>query len=98
MTLQSLRKPYFSKVQFCRHPETTLNFMINLLGYILFSLQQPLKLAKFSHFIEKIVFWETLEAPREKTVHLQELIIKNKVVYNVVFENFYSDENTVRYH
>ena len=61
--------------------------MINLLGYTVFT-QQPLKLAKFSHFIEKIVFWETLEAPREKTVNLREMIIKNKVVYNVIFDAF----------
>ena len=31
-------------------------------------------MAKFSHFIEKIVFWETLEAPREKRVHLREFV------------------------
>ena len=40
----------------------------------------------FSHFIEKIVFWEYLEAPREKKVHLRKFIFKNKVVYNVISE------------
>ena len=48
--------------------------------------------------MEKIVFSETLEAPREKTMHLQQFIIEDKVVYNVVFDNFYFDQNTVRCH
>ena len=30
MTLQSLRKPYFSKVQFCRHPVIYISLTSNI--------------------------------------------------------------------
>ena len=40
----------------------------------------------------------TSEALRVKTVYPRELIMKFKIVYNVVFDNFYFDQNTVRCH
>ena len=61
-----------------------------------FSLQEALKLVKFSHFDEKMFFWSTLEAPREKTVYFQELVMMFKVVYIVIFDIIYFDQNTVR--
>ena len=54
-------------------------------------LQESLQLTKPSHFAEKIVFRSTLEAPSEKTVHIQELVMSVKVVYNIVSNNFYFD-------
>ena len=60
------------------------------------SLHELLKMAKFSHFAEKIVFWSTLEAPREKMVHLRELVISFKVVVNNIVDIINFDQNTVR--
>ena len=58
--------------------------MINSLKYTVFT-PRVSKLAKFSHFAEKIVFWSTLEDPSEKAVHLEELVTIFKVVeYNIV--------------
>ena len=61
-----------------------------------FSLQQSLKLVKFSHFAEKIVFWSNLEAPSEKTMHIQELVMIFKVVLNNIIDITHFDQNTVR--
>ena len=61
-----------------------------------FSLQEPLKLAKFNHLTEKIIFWSTLEAPREKTVHLRELVTLFKVVVDNIVDIIHFDQNTVR--
>ena len=53
--------------------------------------QKPLKLAKFSHFDEKMFFWSTLEAPREKMVYFRELVIIFKVVYIVISDIIHFD-------
>ena len=53
-------------------------------------------MAKFSHFTENVVFWSTLEAPREKTMQLRELIMLLKVVVNNIFDIIIFDQNTVR--
>ena len=69
--------------------------MRNSLGYTVL-LKEPLKLAKFSFFAEKIVFWSNAEAPREKTVHLWELVIVLKVVVNNIVGIIHFDSNTLR--
>ena len=78
------------------------NYVINnfklydqLFKYTVFT-PRVLKLAKFSHFAEKIGFWSNLEAPSEKTVHFEELVMIFKVVeYNIV-DIIRFDKNTVR--
>ena len=62
----------------------------------MFSLEELLKLAKFSNFDEKMFFWSTLEDPREKTVHLRELVMLFKVVVNNIVDIIHFDQNTVR--
>ena len=69
--------------------------MINSIGDTVFT-QEPLKLTKFSHFAEKIVFWSTLEAPKEKTVHFRELVIVFKVVLNDIVDIIHFDQNTIQ--
>ena len=70
---------------------TTLIDLINSLRYTVFTQRT------FSHFAEKNrVFLSTLEAPREKTVHLWELVIYLKVVVNFIFDIIHFDQNTVR--
>ena len=49
-----------------------------------------IKLPKMQHFLS------TSEALGMKTVHLQELITNFKVVYNVISDNFYFDQNTAK--
>ena len=68
--------------------------MINSLN-TQFLLQELLKLATFSHFVEKIVFWSTLEAPSKKTVHFQELVIEINLVQNNISDNFYFEHKAV---
>ena len=55
-----------------------------------FSLYEPLNL------IKKRFFSATSEALGVKTVYSKEFITKFKVVQNVVSDNFYFDQNTVR--
>ena len=56
-----------------------------------FSLEEPLKLAIFSHFAENIIFLSTLEASSEKTVHIQELVMIFKVVLNNIIDIIHFD-------
>ena len=54
-----------------------------------------LKLAKFRSSSGKIVFWSTLAAPSEKTIHIQELVVIFKVVLNNIIDIIYFDKNNV---
>ena len=51
---------------------------------------------KFSHFLRQNRFWSTLEDPREKTVHLRELVMSFKVVLNNIVDIIHFDQNTIR--
>ena len=43
---------------------------------------------------KKSVFWSTLEAPSEKTVHFQELVMIFKVFVNNIVDIIYFDQNS----
>ena len=45
---------------------------------------------------KKIVFWSALDAPSEKTVHLQELVMIVNVIVNNIVDIIHFDQNTVR--
>ena len=60
-----------------------------------FSLQEPLKLTKKGFFLQNGWILSTSEALGLKTVYPREFITNFKVVLNVIFDNFYSDQNTV---
>ena len=66
--------------------------MINSLEYTVFT---P-RASEVGKITEKVVFWLTLEAPREKTVHLWELVMMFKVLVNNIVDIIYFDQNTVR--
>ena len=70
--------------------------MINSLGYTVFTprASEGDKIQPF--YRKKIVFWSILEAPREKTVHLRELLMVFKVVINKIVDIIHFDQNTVR--
>ena len=57
--------------------------MINSLGYTIFT-SRASEVGKIPPFCRQIVFWSTLDAPREKTVHLRELVTAFKVVLNII--------------
>ena len=67
--------------------------VIKFLGYSVFT-PRAYEVGKFNHFAEKIVFRSTLETPREKTVHLRELVMLFKVVVNNIVEIIPFDHNT----
>ena len=50
-----------------------------------------LEVDKIPLFCRKNHFWSTLEAPSEKTVHLQELLRGFKVVVNNIVDIIYFD-------
>ena len=68
--------------------------MINSLGYTVFAPKESLKLAKFSHFAEKMAELKKknlkskkrFQASIEKTVHIQEWIMILKVVVNNIVD------------
>ena len=47
---------------------------------------------------KKIIFWSTLKALSEETVHFQELVMGYKVVVNSIIDIIHFDQNTVRCH
>ena len=62
--------------------------MINSLGYTVFT---P-RISNWQNSVysqKKIIFWSTLEAPSEKTVQLQELVMVSKVVVNNIFDTIH---------
>ena len=69
--------------------------MINSRGFTVF-FPRASEVEKFSNFAEKIVFWSTLEAPTEKTVHFRELVMLLKVVPNNIVDIIHLDQNTVQ--
>ena len=66
-----------------------------LFKYTVFT-PRVLKLAKLSHFAEKIGFWSTLDVPIEKTVHLQEWVMIVKNVVNTIVDIIHFYQNTLR--
>ena len=58
--------------------------MINSLGCTVFiaRVSEVGKIQPYS--VEKVVFWSTLEAPSEKTMYLQELVMVFKVINKIV--------------
>ena len=66
--------------------------MNNSLEYTVFT---P-RASEVGKITKNIVFWLTLEAHREKTGHIWELVIVFKVVENNIVDIIYSDQNTVR--
>ena len=71
--------------------------MTNSVGYTVFT-PRVSEVGKIQQFRKKLVFWSILEAPSNKTVHLQELVIILKIVVNNIIDIIHSDQNTVRCH
>ena len=68
--------------------------MINSIEYTVFTPGA----SEVGKITEKIVFWLTLEAPREKTLYLRELLMIFKVAVNNIVDIIHFDQNSIRCH
>ena len=73
---------------------TTLHIVTNSLGFTVFN-PRANEVGHIQSFHIKNRFWSTLEAPKEKTVYLQELVMIFKVVVNNIFD-IHFEQNTVQ--
>ena len=90
------RKVFWSKWMISKKTLwTTLNLVMNSLGFIVFS-PRAAEIGNIQSFCKKIVFLSTLETPREKTVYFRELVNILKVVYIVISDIIHFDQKTVR--